>query len=72
MSELYGVTSWSFDFRRHKLQGDWQAALGITLRVPHLSWVSMKGEAKRDYPASINYQSRGVRNIKQLKIILQE
>ena len=55
MSELYGVTSWSFDFRRHKLQGDWQAALGITLRVPHLSWVSMKGEAKRDYPASINY-----------------
>ncbi|MFR7842408.1 MAG: hypothetical protein ACLU3U_04675 [Gallintestinimicrobium sp.] len=57
MSELYGVTSWSFDFRRHKLQGDWQAALGITLRVPHLSWVSMKGEAKRDYPASINYQS---------------
>ena len=57
MSELYGVTSWSFDFRRHKLQGDWQVALGITLRVPHLSWVSMKGEAKRDYPASINYQS---------------
>ena len=56
MSELYGVTSWSFDFRRHKLQGDWQAALGVTLRVPHLSWVSMKGEAKRDYPASINYQ----------------
>ena len=46
MSELYGVTSWSFDFRRHKLQGDWQAALGITLRVPHLSWVSMKGGGK--------------------------
>lgn len=57
MSELYGVTSWDFDFRGHKLQGDWQAALGVTIRVPHLSWVSMKGEAKRDYPASINYQS---------------
>lgn len=57
MSELYGVTSWQFDFRGHKFQGDWQAALGITLRVPHLSWVSMKGSAKRDYPASINYQS---------------
>lgn len=55
-SELYGVTNWDFDFRRHKLAGDWQAALGITLRVPHLSWVSMEGEAKRDYPATFNYQ----------------
>ena len=57
LSELYGVTGWDFDFRGHKFQGDWQAALGITVRVPHLSWVSMEGEAKRDYPASIHYQS---------------
>lgn len=57
MTELYGVTGWDFDFRGHKFQGDWQAALGATVRVPHLSWVSMEGEAKRDYPASINYQS---------------
>ena len=57
LSELYGVTNWDFDFRGHKFQGDWQAALGVTVRVPHLSWVSMKGSAKRDYPASINYQS---------------
>ena len=57
LSELYGVTNWDFDFRGHKFQGDWQAALGVTVRVPHLSWVSMKGDAKRDYPASISYQS---------------
>ena len=57
VSELYGVTGWDFDFRGHKVHGDWQAALGVTVRVPHLSWVSMKGEAKRDYPASISYQS---------------
>ena len=57
MTELYGVTNWDFDFRGHKLHGDWQAALGATIRVPHLSWVSMAGEAKRDYPASIHYQS---------------
>ncbi|MCL2320205.1 MAG: hypothetical protein FWC45_08970, partial [Treponema sp.] len=57
LSELYGVTDWNYDFRGHKLQGDWQAALGVTVRVPHLSWVSMNGEAKRDYPASFNYQS---------------
>lgn len=57
VSELYGVTNWDFDFRRHKLQGDWQAALGITHRVHHLNWMSMGGEAKRDYPAAIGFQS---------------
>lgn len=57
MSEIYGVTGWHFDFRGHKLAGDWQAALGVTHRVPHLTWTSMAGEAKRDYPASIGPQS---------------
>lgn len=56
-SELYGVTGWNFDFRGFKLQGDWQAALGVTLRVPHLTWMTMEGEAKRDYPPCIGYQS---------------
>lgn len=57
LSELYGVTNWDYDFRGHKFQGDWQAALGVTVRVPHLSWMSMEGEAKRDYPSTFNYQS---------------
>ena len=57
LSELYGVTGWDCDFRTYKHQGDWQAALGVTVRVPHLSWYAMGGEAKRDYPASIHYQS---------------
>ncbi|MBQ6419448.1 MAG: hypothetical protein IJK02_00080 [Clostridia bacterium] len=57
LSELYGVTGWDADFRLYKHQGDWQAALGVTVRVPHLSWYAMAGEAKRDYPASISYQS---------------
>ncbi len=57
LSELYGVTGWDYDFRGYKLHGDWQAALGVTVRVPHLSWASMEGAAKRDYPASIHYQT---------------
>ncbi len=57
LSELYGVTGWQFDFEGHKRQGDWQAALGVLFRVHHLSWYCMRGEAKRDYPASIHYQS---------------
>ena len=35
LSELYGVTGWDYDFRGYKLQGDWQAALGVTVMVPH-------------------------------------
>ncbi|MDI9419055.1 MAG: hypothetical protein GX228_05940 [Firmicutes bacterium] len=57
LSELYGVTHWYHDFKGHKLQGDWQAALGVTVRVPHLAWLSMAGEGKRDWPASISFQS---------------
>lgn len=56
-SEMYGVTHWDADFKTYKLQGDWQAALGITMRVHHLTFMSMEGEAKRDWPASIGYQS---------------
>ena len=41
LSELYGVTGWEFDFRGHKLAGDWQAALGVTVRVHHLTWTSI-------------------------------
>ncbi|MDD5705101.1 MAG: hypothetical protein PHR35_04190, partial [Kiritimatiellae bacterium] len=57
MTEIYGCTGWDFAFAGHKAIGDWQAALGINMRCQHLSWYTMEGEAKRDYPASIFYQS---------------
>ncbi len=57
LSELYGCTGWDTTFETYKHSGDWQACLGITLRCPHLSWYSMAGEAKRDYPASIHFHS---------------
>ena len=57
LSETYGCTGWDFPFAGHKALGDWQFALGINLRCQHLAWYSMDGEAKRDYPASISYQS---------------
>lgn len=56
-SELYGVTHWDCDFKTFKLQGDWQAALGVTHRVPHLSHMSLGGEAKRDWPGSIFFHA---------------
>jgi hypothetical protein len=57
MSELYGVTGWKSDFRDYIHWGDWQAALGVTIRVPHLKWMSMLGGGKRDYPACFGYQA---------------
>ncbi|MCX7847541.1 MAG: hypothetical protein N2595_05900 [bacterium] len=57
LSELYGCTGWQFDFQAHKAVGDWQTLLGVNLRCHHLSWYTMAGEAKRDYPASILHQS---------------
>ncbi len=57
LSELYGCTGWGMTLNRYKAAGDWQALFGINLRCPHLSWYTMKGEAKRDYPASLLHQN---------------
>lgn len=57
LSELYACTGWDMPFSDHKAIGDWQALFGINLRCPHLSWYTMEGEAKRDYPASFNHHS---------------
>ncbi len=57
LTETYGCTGWQFPFSGHKAIGDWQLALGINLRCQHLSWYTMEGQAKRDYPAGIFYQS---------------
>ena len=57
LSELDGCTGWQMTFDDYKEIGDWQALFGINLRCPHLSWYTMEGEAKRDYPASVNFQS---------------
>ncbi|MDD5678773.1 MAG: glycosyl hydrolase [Kiritimatiellae bacterium] len=57
LTETYGCTGWDFPLEGHKALGDWQLALGINLRCPHLAWYTMAGEAKRDFPASISYQS---------------
>lgn len=57
LTETNGCTGWDFPLFGHKALGDWQFALGINYRCPHLSWYTMRGDAKRDYPASIFFQS---------------
>jgi hypothetical protein len=67
LSELYGCTGWQMPFAGHKAVGDWQALLGINLRCHHLSWYTMRGEAKRDYPASILHQSAWYKEYKHIE-----
>lgn len=57
LSELYAATGWKMRLDDYKHTGEWQSALGVNFRCPHLSWYTMKGEAKRDCPASILHQS---------------
>jgi hypothetical protein len=57
LSELYGCSGWEFTLKSHKTLGDWQTLFGVNVRCPHLSWYTMEGEGKRDYPASVSYQS---------------
>lgn len=67
MSELYGCTGWQMTLEGHKAVGDWQALFGINLRCHHLSWYTMEGESKRDFPASISYQSAWWQDYEQVE-----
>ena len=67
LCELYGVSRWVVEFGKFKEEGDWLACLGVTVRVPHLSYYSMRGEAKRDYPPSIFYQAPWYKDFKKLE-----
>ena len=67
LSELYGCSGWDMPLNEYKRIGDWHALFGVNLRCPHLSWYTMKGEAKRDYPASILHQLAWYKDWKQLE-----
>lgn len=67
LSELYGCTGWHMNFQEYKEGGDWQALLGINIRCHHLSYYTMAGENKRDFPASILHQSDWYRNFRYVE-----
>ena len=67
LCELYGVSRWVAEFGKFKEEGDWLACLGVTVRVPHLSYYSMCGEGKRDYPPSIFYQAPWYKKFKSVE-----
>jgi hypothetical protein len=52
LSETYGGSGWEFRFDEMKRNGDWAYVLGVNLLNQHLSYMSLLGDRKFDYPQS--------------------
>ena len=55
LSETYGGSGWDLTFRNMKRNGDWEFALGINQMNQHLTFFSMEGARKYDYPPTFDY-----------------
>jgi alpha-L-rhamnosidase len=55
LSETYGGSGWELTFRDMKRNGDWEYALGVNLMNQHLTYFSLAGARKYDYPLTFDY-----------------
>jgi hypothetical protein len=55
LCEAYGGGGWDLRFEDMKRIGDWLLALGVTTLDQHLSFITMRGARKYDYPQSFSY-----------------
>jgi hypothetical protein len=55
LSETYGGGGWEMDFEAQKRLVDWQCVLGVNFVNQHLSYYSLNGVRKFDYPPSFSY-----------------
>ncbi|NLJ44719.1 MAG: hypothetical protein GX431_13755 [Bacteroidales bacterium] len=66
MSETYGGSGWELTFADMKKNGDWEYALGVNLMNQHLTYFSMAGARKYDYPPTFDYHEPWWNNYKYL------
>jgi len=55
LSETYGGGGWEMNFEEQKRLADWQGVLGVNFVNQHLSYYSLNGVRKFDYPPSFSY-----------------
>ena len=55
MSETYGGSGWELTFTEMKRNGDWEYALGVNMMNQHLTYFTLAGARKYDYPPSFDY-----------------
>jgi hypothetical protein len=66
LSETYGGSGWDISFRDLKRNGDWEYALGVNLMNQHLTYFTMAGARKYDYPPTFDYHEPWWNNYKYL------
>lgn len=66
LSETYGGSGWDLTFTDMKRNGDWEYALGVNLMNQHLTYFTMAGARKYDYPPSFDYHEPWWKNYKYL------
>jgi hypothetical protein len=55
LSETYGGGGWEMSFETQKRLVDWECAIGVNFINQHLSYYSLNGVRKFDYPPSFTY-----------------
>jgi len=66
MSETYGGSGWELTFTEMKRNGDWEYALGVNLMNQHLTYFTLAGSRKYDYPPSFDYHEPWWNNYKYI------
>src|SRR5208283_1256581 len=52
--ETYGASGWDSTFEYYKRMGDWLIVHGVNFIDQHLSYTTIRGARKRDYPQSFS------------------
>ncbi|MCX6254209.1 MAG: glycosyl hydrolase [Bacteroidia bacterium] len=55
LSETYGGSGWDLTFTDMKRNGDWEYALGVNMMNQHLTYFTLAGARKYDYPPTFDY-----------------
>jgi len=57
LSETYGASGWELTFEDMKRNGDWEFVLGVNLMNQHLSFQTLLGDRKHDFPQSFSFHA---------------
>jgi len=66
LSETYGGAGWDINFASFKRLVDWEVVLGVNFVNQHLSYFTIKGARKFDYPPSFSYHEPWWENYKPM------
>jgi hypothetical protein len=66
LSETYGGAGWEINFANFKRLVDWEVVLGVNFVNQHLSYFTIKGVRKFDYPPSFTYHEPWWENYKPM------